>query len=66
MRGLLLLNTLADVDDFIRRYQNQEAQLLSSLTDGVHLHTLEANRRGAIEEAENKLEHLGILLPTNS
>lgn len=66
IRGLLLLNTLADVEDFINRYQNQEAQLLSSLTEGVHLHTLEASNRSAIEEAEDRLHHLGILLPTGN
>lgn len=63
IRGLLLLNTLADVEDFVNHYQSQEAQLLSSLTDGVHLHTLETNQRGAIEAAAKQLQRLGILLP---
>ncbi len=63
IRGLLLLNTLADVEDFVNHYQSQEAQLLSSLTDGVHLHTLERTGRGAIEAAAKQLQRLGILLP---
>lgn len=66
IRGLLLLNTLADVDEFVHRYQNQEAQLLSSLTDGVHLHTVEANRRGAIEAAEKRLRQLDMLVLASS
>ena len=39
IRGLLL-QYFGRRDVFVRRYENQEAQLLSSLTDGVHLHTL--------------------------
>lgn len=66
IRGLLLLNTLDDVDVFVRRYENQEAQLLSSLTDGVHLHTLEASNHGAIQDAEDRLKRLGILLPSDN
>lgn len=66
IRGLLLLSTLADVDDFMDRYESQEAQLLSSLTDGVHLHTLEADQRGAIEAAEDRLQCLGMLLPAGN
>ena len=42
-QGLLLLETEADVEDFIERYNNQEALLLSTLTGGVHLHTIEAD-----------------------
>jgi transcriptional regulator of NAD metabolism len=66
IRGLLLLSTLADVDDFINRYESQQAHLLSSLTDGVHLHTLEATERSAIQDAEERLKRLGMLLPDNN
>jgi len=62
IRGLLLLETAADVEDFIRRFEAQRAQLLSSLTGGVHLHTLEAASPAAFERAEKALHRLGILL----
>ena len=65
IRGLLLLNNIADVDDFIARYENQPAQLLSSLTEGIHLHTLEADYPGAIKEAKRRLDQLGLLLPSH-
>jgi len=62
IRGLLLLRTAADVEEFVRRYESQGAQLLSSLTGGVHLHTLEAAMPAALERAEKELKRLGILL----
>ena len=63
IRGLLLLNNLADVADFIERYHNQQAQLLSSLTGGVHLHTLEADSHRAFEIARKRLSDLNMLVP---
>lgn len=62
IRGLLLLSTPADVEEFVRRYEAQGAQLLSSLTGGVHLHTLEAPTPAALERAEKALRRQGILL----
>ncbi|MGI6128656.1 MAG: transcription repressor NadR [bacterium] len=62
IRGLLMLNTIADVNDFIKRYQNQQAQLLSCLTDGVHLHTLETDHLGTIEAAKERLRQLDMLV----
>lgn len=62
IRGLLLLETKADVESFIWRYEKQTAQLLSTLTGGVHLHTIEAVDPGAFVETESKLQDLGFLL----
>lgn len=62
IRGLLLLRTPADVEDFVRRLESHGAQLLSSLTEGVHLHTVEADSPAALEKAVQALRQLGILL----
>ncbi|MDI3538174.1 MAG: uncharacterized protein PWP12_327 [Bacillota bacterium] len=62
IRGLLLLETAADVEEFVSRLETQGAQLLSSLTGGVHLHTVEAATPAALERAEKALRRLGILL----
>lgn len=61
-RGLLMLETRDDVADFMRRLEETNAPLLSSLTDGVHLHTVEARRPEAIQRARDELRRLGILL----
>jgi transcriptional regulator of NAD metabolism len=62
LRGLLMLETRDDVAEFMRRLEESQAPLLSSLTDGVHLHTVEARRPEAIQRARDELRRLGILL----
>src|SRR5581483_11047211 len=53
------LNALADVKAFMARLA--DAEPLSVLTRGVHLHTVESSRRGAIDEGRQALRELGIL-----
>lgn len=62
LRGLLMIETRDDVAEFMRRLEETNAPLLSSLTDGVHLHTIEARRPEAIQRALEELRRLGILL----
>ncbi len=44
LRGSLMIESRADVDDFLERVRGSKATLLSSLTSGAHLHTVEASR----------------------
>jgi transcriptional regulator of NAD metabolism len=60
LRGNLMLESRADVRQFMHRLEGAEP--LSALTRGVHLHTVETSRAGAIEEAREALSDLGILL----
>jgi len=62
LRGALMLSSRADVADFCNNWHNSRAQLLSSLTDGVHLHTIEATRRDRITRAKSQLRARGFLL----
>lgn len=62
LRGLLLLETREDVDVFLERVAASGAALLSTLTGGVHLHTLEAAHPDAIELARARLREKGYLL----
>src|ERR1700735_5003071 len=39
LRGSLMLESRADVQDFLRQVKSSHASLLSTLTGGVHLHT---------------------------
>ncbi|MBX5466738.1 MAG: transcription repressor NadR [Firmicutes bacterium] len=59
--GGLNLATPEDVEAFLAAWQQQGAPLLSSLTDGVHLHTLEGSP-AALAKARAVLESLGFLL----
>lgn len=60
LRGALMLESRADVKTFLGRLG--DAEPLSVLTRGVHLHTVETSRPGAIKEGRRALRQLGILL----
>jgi uncharacterized protein len=62
LRGSLMLESRADVHDFLTRVNSSHASLLSSLTRGVHLHTVEASRPESIARAKAQLRARGILL----
>lgn len=60
--GMLMLQTSQDVDNFLKNTDRYEASLLSSLTDGVHLHTIEAMNEDVLEEIIEELREKGFLL----
>jgi uncharacterized protein len=62
LRASLMLESRADVEDFIRQVKATKASLLSSLTRGVHLHTVEASRPEMITRAKAQLRARGFLL----
>jgi transcriptional regulator of NAD metabolism len=62
MRGSLMIESRADVQDFLQRVSSCQASLLSSLTGGVHLHTVEASRPEMIARAKEQLREKGFLL----
>ncbi|RXI99913.1 transcription repressor NadR [Anaerobacillus alkaliphilus] len=58
----LMLRNRRDVKEFITRMATTKAALLSQLTDGVHLHTIEARNISILEEICQALEEAGFLL----
>lgn len=62
LTGALMLENRRDVDMFLQKVKNTEATLLSMLTDGVHLHTIEAKTEEQLDEATDALRQVGILL----
>jgi transcriptional regulator of NAD metabolism len=62
LRGALMIESRADVQDFTEKWRREKATLLSSLTGGVHLHTVEAHKPEMIERAKAQLQERGILL----
>jgi uncharacterized protein len=62
IRGPLMLESRSDVDDFLKQVRARKATLLSALTRGVHLHTIEAHRPEQISRAKTKLRERGFLL----
>ena len=62
LRGALMIESRADVQEFLRRVRQTRATLLSTLTQGVHLHTVEASRPRNIAQAKALLQEAGMLL----
>ena len=62
LRGSLAIESRADVRDFLTQVRTSHAALLSSLTGGVHLHTVEASRPEMILRAKRRLRERGLLL----
>lgn len=62
LRGSLMIQSRADVQDFLEQMRATKASLLSVLTGGVHLHTVEASRAEMITRAKVKLRERGFLL----
>jgi len=62
LRGSLMIESRADVQDFLVQVRSSHASYLSSLTGGVHLHTVEASRAELILRAKAQLRTRGFLL----
>ncbi|MCL5264051.1 MAG: transcription repressor NadR [Chloroflexi bacterium] len=62
LKGLLMLDSREDVRAFICKMEETSAGLLSALTNGVHLHTVEAARPSTIQRAREELQKKGYLL----
>ncbi|MDI3481652.1 MAG: uncharacterized protein PWQ97_1307 [Tepidanaerobacteraceae bacterium] len=62
LRGILMLRDSGDVEEFMKKVEKSNAALLSMLTKGVHLHTVEALNGDSIKKAEQALREKGILL----
>jgi transcriptional regulator of NAD metabolism len=62
LRGSLMIESRADLKDFLRQVRSTHAPLLLSLTNGVHLHTVEASRPEMISRATAELREKGFLL----
>jgi transcriptional regulator of NAD metabolism len=58
----LLLSSRRDVSRFMGKLKETNAALLSELTEGTHLHTIEADREAILEDVVNVLKQAGYLL----
>ncbi len=62
LRAMLALESRDDVRNFISQIRESQAALLSALTKGVHLHTVEASRADLFQRAREALVAKGYLL----
>ena len=62
LTGPLQLSSRYDVQQFLKRCASADAQPLSNLTEGIHLHTLSCPDSEAFRRVQQTLRELGILL----
>jgi hypothetical protein len=60
--GTLNLSTPAAVKNLIGRLKQKDAQMLSSTTDGIHMHTVEAEQEAILAKIEKELKAADILI----
>ncbi len=62
LTGAMHVTNRQEVDTFYQNLQQTKANLLSELTDGIHLHLVESNQQEQINQAMKKLDQKGFLL----
>jgi len=62
LKGNLMLESIDDVEHFINNLNNSGAELLSALTKGVHLHTVEAFSYAILDKIEQELKQAELLV----
>ena len=62
LKGLLRIQSRADLDEFLKQYEKNNVKPLLTLTGGIHLHTIEALNQEVLDLIEEKLRAQGFLL----
>ncbi len=60
--GALMIDTPAAVKNLIERLRRKDSLMLSSITDGAHMHTVDAKTAESLEMIEANLQEAGILI----
>lgn len=61
-KGQLMIQSPSDVRSFVNKMEKEEAEPLSSLTEGVHLHTVEGDTKQILDRIEAALKEKGLLV----
>lgn len=56
IKGMLMIKTLRDIQSFMERFSKENAQPLSGLTGGVHIHTIVAESDEVIDSIIDELK----------
>lgn len=60
--GNMMVKSLYDVDQFVKKLEDGKAKPLSDLTSGVHIHTVEADNQQIMDRIEEALHSKGYLI----
>jgi transcriptional regulator of NAD metabolism len=62
IRAMLMIKTIMDIEEFVKRFKEYSAEPLSSLTKGIHLHTIRADSDEIIERIIRELKDNNYLI----
>ncbi|MGO1369216.1 transcription repressor NadR [Senegalia sp. (in: firmicutes)] len=62
IKGQLMISSRKDIDVFINKMKENNAYPLSTLTEGVHIHTIEVPNENIFKEIKDKLKEKNFLL----
>ncbi|WMJ80065.1 transcription repressor NadR [Clostridium sp. MB40-C1] len=62
IKAMLMIKTLYDVESFVKKVEQYEAEPLLALTKGIHLHTIEADTEEIINKIVSELKDIGYLV----
>lgn len=62
MRGMLMIKTPYDIQSFMEKCKEYNAEPLLTLTRGVHIHTIEADNEEMMNRIINELKLRGLLI----
>ncbi|MEA5008504.1 transcription repressor NadR [Clostridium tyrobutyricum] len=62
IKGMLMLKSLYDIENFILKVKQTKSEPLSVLTEGVHLHTISAENTSIIENIKQELKNQNYLI----
>ncbi|MGO1371019.1 MAG: transcription repressor NadR [Senegalia sp. (in: firmicutes)] len=62
IKGQLMISSRKDIDVFINKMKENNAYPLSTLTEGVHIHTIEVPNEKIFTEIKDKLKEKNFLL----
>ena len=58
----IMVSNRFDVEQYLQKIENTNASYLSQLTDGIHLHTIEADSKEKLDAACEALDKAGFLV----
>lgn len=62
IKGLLMISNLHDLENFTSKYKENEAKLLSLLTNGVHIHTITTDNENSMNLILKELKEKGFII----
>jgi transcriptional regulator of NAD metabolism len=65
LTALLMIGNKLQAEQFVKRIKEENAAYLLELTDGIHLHTLEADSEEQLEAVCNALQDKGYLISSS-